>query len=88
VAAALATRHHRYDHVPLTERKDHSWPGRKPLAFCLTTNVEVFAFGKGRGHDNAKHGFANRFMDRVWKCKPEDIADYCRSLQPGVIPGS
>ena len=50
----LVPTHTRYDYVPLNERKDYNWPGGKRLAFCITTNVEVFAFGKGRGHDNAK----------------------------------
>jgi len=35
-----------------------------------------------------KHCFQNRYMDRVWKCRPADIADYCRMLPPGIIPGS
>jgi hypothetical protein len=26
-------------------------------------------------------------MDRVWKCKPGDIADYCAKLAPGIVPG-
>jgi hypothetical protein len=24
----------------------------------------------------------------VWKCKPEDVSDYCRKLEPGIVPGS
>ena len=35
-----------------------------------------------------RHCFASKFMDRVWKCKPADIADYCQTLKPGIIPGS
>jgi hypothetical protein len=35
-----------------------------------------------------QHCFSNRFMDRVWKCKPEEVSDYCRKLEPGIIPGS
>jgi allantoinase len=35
-----------------------------------------------------KHCFANRLMGRVWKCRPGEIAQYCRTLPPGVIPGS
>jgi allantoinase len=35
-----------------------------------------------------KHCFGGKFMDRVWKCKPADVADYCYTLQPGIIPGS
>ena len=40
-------RHARYDYSPITERKDYSWPGGKRLAFCITTNIESFAFGNG-----------------------------------------
>ena len=49
-------RHSRYDYVPITDRKDYSWPEGKRLAFCITTNIECFAFGAGLGHDNAKTG--------------------------------
>ena len=35
-----------------------------------------------------RHCFSSAFMDRVWKCKPEDIADYCYALKPGIVPGS
>ena len=35
-----------------------------------------------------QHCFASKLMDRVWKCKPADIADYCYTLAPGIIPGS
>ena len=59
--------HTRYDYVPLTERKDYCWPGGKRLAFCITTNVEVFAFGKGRGHDNAKHGEPQTQRNYSWR---------------------
>jgi allantoinase len=59
--------HSRYDYVPITERKDYSWPGGKRLAFCITTNVEVFAFGKGRGHDNAKHGEPQTHRNYSWR---------------------
>ena len=52
---------------PITERKDYSWPGGKRLAFCITTNVEVFAFGKGRGHDNAKHGEPQTQRNYSWR---------------------
>ena len=50
----LLPQHGRYDYVPLPERKDYSWPGGKRLAFCITTNIEWFAFGAGLGHDPAK----------------------------------
>jgi hypothetical protein len=59
--------HNRYDYIPLPGRKDYSWPGGKRLAFCITTNVEVFAFGKGRGHDNAKHGEPQTQRNYSWR---------------------
>jgi len=63
----LVPTHTRYDYVPLNERKDYNWPGGKRLAFCITTNVEVFAFGKGRGHDNAKHGEPQTQRNYSWR---------------------
>jgi len=27
-------------------------------------------------------------MNRVWKCRPGEIADYRATLAPGIIPGS
>ena len=35
-----------------------------------------------------KHCFSSKYMDRVWRCKPGDVADYCYTLEPGIIPGS
>jgi allantoinase len=63
----LITQHARYDYVPIGERKDYAWPGGKRLAFCITTNIEVFAFGKGRGHDNAKHGEPQTHRNYSWR---------------------
>ena len=59
--------HSRYDYSPITERKDYSWPQGKRLAFCITTNIECFAFGKGRGHDNAKHGEPQTQRNYSWR---------------------
>ena len=59
--------HGRYDYSPITERKDYSWPGGKRLAFCVTTNIAVHAFGKGRGHDNAKHGEPQTNRNWSWR---------------------
>ena len=63
----LLPRHARYDYSPLIERKDYSWPEGRRLAFCITTNVECFAFGKGRGHDNAKHGEPQNQRNYSWR---------------------
>ncbi|MBC7781156.1 MAG: polysaccharide deacetylase [Proteobacteria bacterium] len=41
----------RYDHLSIRQRADFSWPEGKRLAFCVTTNVEVFAFMTGYGAD-------------------------------------
>jgi hypothetical protein len=35
-----------------------------------------------------QHCFASKWMDRVWKCLPADVSDYCRKLEPGIVPGS
>ena len=59
--------HGRYDYSPITERKDYSWPEARRLAFCITTNIECFAFGKGRGHDNAKHGEPQTQRNYSWR---------------------
>ena len=59
--------HGRYDFVPLTERKDYSWPGGKRLAFLLTTNIEWFAFGAGLGHDPAKPGEPQTHRNYSWR---------------------
>lgn len=63
----LLPQHSRYDFVPLPERKDYSWPGGKRLAFCLTTNVEWFAFGAGLGHDPAKTGEPQTHRNYAWR---------------------
>jgi hypothetical protein len=64
---SMLPRHSRYDYSPITERKDYSWPGGRRLAFCLTTNIAVHAFGKGRGHDNAKHGEPQTQRNYSWR---------------------
>ena len=34
-----------------------------------------------------QHCFASLFIERLWT-RPGEIADYCRTLAPGIIPGS
>ena len=63
----LLPQHSRYDYVPLTERKDYSWPQGKRLAFALTTNIEWFAFGAGLGHDPAKTGEPQTHRNYSWR---------------------
>jgi peptidoglycan/xylan/chitin deacetylase (PgdA/CDA1 family) len=64
---ALLPQHSRYGYVPLTERKDYSWPGGKRLAFCITTNIEWYAFGAGLGHDPAKVGEPQTQRNYAWR---------------------
>ena len=59
--------HGRYDYSPITERANYDWPGGRRLAFCVTTNIAVHAFGKGRGHDNAKHGEPQTNRNYSWR---------------------
>ena len=66
-AKPLLPQHSRYDFVPLVERKDYSWPQGRRLAFCLTTNVEWFAFGAGLGHDPAKAGEPQTQRNYAWR---------------------
>ncbi|WP_420226363.1 polysaccharide deacetylase [Pigmentiphaga litoralis] len=63
----LLPQHSRYDYVPLPERKDYAWPEGKRLAFCLTTNIEWFAFGAGMGHDPAKTGEPQTHRNYSWR---------------------
>jgi allantoinase len=63
----MLTRHARYDYSPLIKRKDYSWSGGKRLAFCMTTNIECFAFGKGRGMDPAKHAEPQNHRNYAWR---------------------
>lgn len=48
--------HKRYRYSPIGSRPDYHWPGDKRLAFYVATNIEVFAFQAGIGHDPTKLG--------------------------------
>jgi hypothetical protein len=67
MARPLLPRHNRYDYSALPERKDYSWPEGRRLAFCLTTNIECFAFGAGLGHDPAKTGEPQTHRNYSWR---------------------
>ena len=60
-------KHNRYDYSPIGERKDYSWPGGKRLAFCTTTNIEVYAYRKGTGWDPAKKGEPQQQRNYSWR---------------------
>src|SRR5262249_13072095 len=57
----------RYDYSGIGERKDYSWPGGKRLAFCVTTNIEVYAYRKGTGWDPAKKGEPQQQRNYSWR---------------------
>ena len=60
-----------------------------PLVCNISIHPYVFGYPfRLRPLRNAlKHCLASKHADRVWKCKPEDIADFCYALKPGTIPG-
>ena len=60
-------KHNRYDYSPIGERKDYSWPEGKRLAFCTTTNIEVYAYRKGTGWDPAKKGEPQQQRNYSWR---------------------
>jgi hypothetical protein len=57
----------RYDYSVIDERPDYSWPGGKRLAFCLVTNIEYYAFGKGWGWDPAKPNEPQTQRNYAWR---------------------
>jgi allantoinase len=59
--------HGRYAFSPITERPDYDWPGGKRLAFCLITNLEVYAYRKGFGWDPAKTGEPQNQRNYAWR---------------------
>jgi allantoinase len=60
-------KHNRYDYSVIGERKDYSWPGGKRLAFCTTTNIEVYAYRRGTGWDPAKKGEPQQQRNYSWR---------------------
>jgi allantoinase len=60
-------RHGRYDYSPISERPDYSWPDGKRLAFCVVTNIEVYAYRKGTGWDPAKVGEPQTQRNYAWR---------------------
>jgi hypothetical protein len=60
-------KHNRYEYSVIGERKDYSWPGGKRLAFCVITNIEVYAYRKGTGWDPAKKGEPQQQRNYAWR---------------------
>ena len=63
----LLPRHDRYDHSSISKRPDYSWPERRRLAVCITTNIEVFAFGAGQGVDPARQEPIQNQRNYAWR---------------------
>ena len=63
----MLPKHGRYDFIPLVERRDYSWPNGKRLAFCVVTNLEVYAYRKGWGWDPAKTGEPQNQRNYAWR---------------------
>ncbi|HZQ60807.1 MAG TPA: polysaccharide deacetylase, partial [Casimicrobiaceae bacterium] len=63
----MLPKHGRYDFSPIHERKEYSWPGGKRLAFCVVTNLEVYAYRKGWGWDPAKIGEPQNQRNYAWR---------------------
>ena len=59
--------HRRYQYSPLKTRPDYSWPDKKRLAFWVGTNIEVFAFQAGIGHDPTKLGEPQTQRNFAWR---------------------
>jgi allantoinase len=59
--------HGRFDYVPITRRKDFSWPEGKRLAFYVAINLEHFAFGEGLGASLAAGGPQPDVLNFAWR---------------------
>ena len=59
--------HKRYDYLPITKRKDYSWPGGKRLAFYVAMNIEHFAFQAGLGMDPSNRSGPQSSRNFAWR---------------------
>jgi peptidoglycan/xylan/chitin deacetylase (PgdA/CDA1 family) len=59
--------HGRYEFLPITKRRQYSWPGDKRLAFYIALNIEHFAFGAGIGMDPHTRGGAQTSRNWAWR---------------------
>ena len=64
---ALLPRHSRYEHSSISKRPDYAWPDGRRLAVCITTNIEVFAFGAGQGVDPARQEPIQNQRNYAWR---------------------
>ena len=59
--------HDRYDYVPITKRRDYTWPEGKRLAVYFCNNIECFAFGAGLGSDSATGTAPQSQRNYAWR---------------------
>jgi len=59
--------HNRYDYVPISKRRDYTWPGGKRLAVYFCNNIEYFAFGAGLGSDSATGTAPQSQRNYAWR---------------------
>ena len=61
----------------------------EPLVYNLSIHPYVFGqpFRLRPLREAFRHCIEHKLKDRIWFCKPCDIADYCYSLPAGIIPG-
>jgi len=64
---ATLPQHKRYKYSIINQRRDYSWPGNKRLAFWIGTNIEVFGFQAGIGHDPTKLGEPQTQRNYAWR---------------------
>ncbi|SLN10090.1 Peptidoglycan deacetylase [Roseivivax jejudonensis] len=59
--------HDRFDYVPITRRRDFTWPGGKRLAVYFGINLEHFAFGEGRGAQLVPGDIEPDVLNHAWR---------------------
>ena len=65
--SGMLPKHNRYKDSAIIDRPDYSWPGGKRLAFCVVTNIEVYAFRKGMGWDPARPSAVQNQRNYAWR---------------------
>ena len=63
---------------------------RHPLVMNISVHPNVFGqpFRLRLLRSALKHCLEGPHRPKVWLTRPGDIAEYCYSLPPGIIPGS
>jgi peptidoglycan/xylan/chitin deacetylase (PgdA/CDA1 family) len=59
--------HGRFDYVPITRRRDFTWPKGRRLAVYFGVNLEHFGFGDGLGAELAPSGPQPDVLNHAWR---------------------